>query len=431
MAIDAMIPLMAKGIDGMQVLENGSKMAQMWQQDRANQELNRIYNESQGDVGKMLTLGQQSKMARYIVPQIQAQQAAQQKAALDLQKTQAEIKNIDANAGKTLFDTNSSKLGMIQSAIGSGAQSGDKRPVKDVLEYMLKTGSITPDQFTLINGQVDSFEKPEDFKAYATTMLKPEFWMQSANSIADNQTQVRIADENRRFNYDKLGQDADQFLAQYIQGENHFGTTMNLERLKMDLQNQNSSKEKPEQKIDRINSAISAADATAQAARAARDASSLIKHPGLNLGTGLTSALGLVPSSDAKDFQARLENLKSQVFLPTVKAMQGMGALSNAEGEKIASAVANLDPRLSPDAMRQQLTVLAQQMANAAEKAKKQTLNYATRGGTIKLNTQSQGKASSGGKVYTDAMVREYARQSGMSVQEVTQIIKQSGGAIR
>lgn len=107
------------------------------------------------------------------------------------------------------------------------------------------------------------------------------------------------------------------------------------------------------------------------------------------MGTGLTSAFGMIPSTDAKDFQARLENLKSQVFLPTVKAMQGMGALSNAEGEKIAAAVANLDPKIGPDAMRQQLSIIARQMANAAQKSKQQTLNYASRGGTIPLNTQN------------------------------------------
>ncbi len=198
MAIDAMIPLMAKGIDGMQVLENGSKIAQMWQQDRANQELDRIYNESQGDVGKMLTLGQQSKMARYIVPQIQAQQSAQQKAALDLQKTQAEIANTNAqaternaNAGNTVFDTSNKKFGAIQGAISQAAMTGDKTVAMLALDGLRSAGVIKPEDY-MSNVQLLNAMQPEDVKKWASgavfgnTKDQGSYLFQTANNAADN-----------------------------------------------------------------------------------------------------------------------------------------------------------------------------------------------------------------------------------------------------
>ena len=104
-----------------------------------------------------------------------------------------------------------------------------------------------------------------------------------------------------------------------------------------------------------------------------------------------------MPGTDAKDFQVQLENLKSQVFLPTVKALQGMGALSNAEGEKIAAAVANLDTKQGPEAMKKQLTILAQQMNQAAQIANRKTQNYASRGGTIPIQSQRQPQAEQQG----------------------------------
>ncbi|MGL6034941.1 MAG: hypothetical protein ACRC0N_07745, partial [Acinetobacter johnsonii] len=129
----------------------------------------------------------------------------------------------------------------------------------------------------------------------------------------------------------------------------------------------------------------------------------------------------MIPSTDARDFQARIENLKSQVFLPTVKALQGMGALSNAEGEKIASAVANLDPKLGEVAMAKQLTILSQEMNKAAQKAKKQTMLYASRGGTIQLNVQKKQAVPQ----IAQGELSKAAKQLGMTEQQVMQLLGQ------
>ena len=71
-------------------------------------------------------------------------------------------------------------------------------------------------------------------------------------------------------------------------------------------------------------------------------------HPGR--ATGLTAALRptqLVPGTDAYDFNQQIEVLKSQSFLASVQAMRGLGALSNAEGARIESAIAKINPNMS------------------------------------------------------------------------------------
>lgn len=386
---------------------------------------------------------------------LQSDQATAQKNALDLLKAQAEIgktnseatKN-NAQAGGYTLDNSQKLLSAADRALTAAAQSGNPLAAKLALSNAAKAGAITPEMYEQYNSQIDILStQPEALKQFAQNLVlsnakDPEKYLFStADNQLDNQTQLDIAEANRQFDYEKLksddqyrrdalGQDDAQFWAEYGQKDAQFSTSQDTERLKIAMQKQVTA-EKPEQKMERINSAIASADATAQAARAAKDAAELINHPGLNMGTGLTSAFGMIPSTDAKDFQARLENLKSQVFLPTVKAMQGMGALSNAEGEKIAAAVANLDPKIGPDAMRQQLSIIARQMANAAQKSKQQTLNYASRGGTIPLNTQKPQQQSGNGKIFSRAMVQEYSRQTGVPVKEIIAQIQQSGGSVQ
>lgn len=201
MAIDASIPLQAQGINVAKMLDEGSQIGQLWQQQRLNRELDRIYNESQGDVNKMLSLGQQSQMARYIVPQIQAQQAASQKNILDQQKTLAEIANTTAqanertaNAGNTTFDTSQKKYGAIQGAFQQAAMTGDKGTVLLALDALQRTGAITPEDYAH-NFKIISVMNPDEIKQYATGSgllnkdLAP-YLSQTKNNEADNATSV-------------------------------------------------------------------------------------------------------------------------------------------------------------------------------------------------------------------------------------------------
>jgi len=50
--------------------------------------------------------------------------------------------------------------------------------------------------------------------------------------------------------------------------------------------------------------------------------------------------------TQAAGFEAELASLKAQVFLPMVQSMKGMGALSNAEGEKLTASIGALDTKM-------------------------------------------------------------------------------------
>lgn len=458
--IDPSIPLMAKGIDSLQMLDDGSKLAQLWQGQKTDAEMNRIYKVAGGDQGKMMQLGQQSALARLVMPQLQAQQTAQQKALLDQQKAQADIGKTNSEAFKNnqqgggySLDNSQKQLGAINSAIQQASMTGDKTAAIIGLDAARRVGLVSPDDYNQ-HYKVLNAMTPEEVKSYAQSVTfanakdPASLIYTSADNRLDNETTQRGQDINQtiandklsfdyqkegadnQYKYDVLGQNDEQFWSDFNQKDAQFYSNQDFQLMKTKIEKQQVKNETPEQKMTRIDNTIGSADAAKSASRAAQDAAALIKHPGLNAGTGVTSFWGAMPGTEAKDFHVRLENLKAQVFLPTVKALQGMGALSNAEGEKISAAIANLDPKLSPEAMRGQLTVLAQQMNKAAQVSKQKTINYATRGGTIQLQTQNRG-SSQGGKVYTQSMIQQYAQQSGRTAQEVAQAVRDSGGTIR
>jgi hypothetical protein len=51
--------------------------------------------------------------------------------------------------------------------------------------------------------------------------------------------------------------------------------------------------------------------------------------------------------------------------------MRNLGSLSNAEGEKVATELGNLDPNMSPDAFKAQLGVVRKQIASLRAAMKK------------------------------------------------------------
>jgi hypothetical protein len=76
-------------------------------------------------------------------------------------------------------------------------------------------------------------------------------------------------------------------------------------------------------------------------------AQALFSHGGRKAGTGVSSWMGSIPGTDAKDFAANLATFKAQTFVPMVSALKGMGALSDAEGKKLTESVGALDPSVN------------------------------------------------------------------------------------
>lgn len=64
---------------------------------------------------------------------------------------------------------------------------------------------------------------------------------------------------------------------------------------------------------------------------------------------GPISSRVFTASQDTADFEELVNTLSSQAFMAQIPALKGMGALSNAEGEKLQSSLQNLSLRQSPE----------------------------------------------------------------------------------
>ena len=200
--IDPSIPLMAKGIDSLQMLDDGNKLAQLWQGQKTDAEMNRIYKQAGGDQGKMMQLGQQSALARLVMPQLQAQQAAQQKALLDQQKAQADISKTNSEAFKNNqqgsgfgLDNGQKQLGAIQSAWQQASMNGDKSAAMIGLDAAQRVKLISPEDYQQQQKLLMAMT-PEEVKTYAQSVTfanakdPASIAFQTANNVADNATSI-------------------------------------------------------------------------------------------------------------------------------------------------------------------------------------------------------------------------------------------------
>lgn len=94
-----------------------------------------------------------------------------------------------------------------------------------------------------------------------------------------------------------------------------------------------------------------------------------MEHPGRKGATGTWNVGRMVPGTDAADFAAEVETLKAQTFLPMVQQLRGMGALSNAEGEKLNAAVGALRFDMSEKAFNESLGRIRDQFGSALGRA--------------------------------------------------------------
>lgn len=122
----------------------------------------------------------------------------------------------------------------------------------------------------------------------------------------------------------------------------------------------------------------------------------LMKHPGLRSGTGRGGDFAAwFNGSDAADFRAQLKTVDSQQFLTAIKQMKGMGALSDAEGSRLSSAVASLDTAQSSQQMLNALGTIR----NTLRKAQEKTISRGkapTTGGVVVADTKKYGKIKEG-----------------------------------
>lgn len=83
------------------------------------------------------------------------------------------------------------------------------------------------------------------------------------------------------------------------------------------------------------------------------------------------SLLSKLPATQSRDFNNILDTLKSEQFLSTVKGMKGLGALSDAEGRKIESAIAKLDKNSSVEQFNKNLETIQTSLTRMVEENRK------------------------------------------------------------
>lgn len=209
--LDYSLPLQVKAPDMMGMLDQGSQLAQFYTQQKSDGELNRLYKETNGDLNKMLEIGKTSPMARFVMPQLQAQQAAQQKAALDQQKIEAEIGKTQSETGQNNATTQGKKLENAQTLLTSAnqalyvaTQSGDANAVKLALNNAKTAGLLDEATYNQYFATAEGLStNPEGLKSFALNLQKayaqnPEKYnFTTADNVLDNQTS---ADNNIRTN---------------------------------------------------------------------------------------------------------------------------------------------------------------------------------------------------------------------------------------
>lgn len=115
------------------------------------------------------------------------------------------------------------------------------------------------------------------------------------------------------------------------------------------LQNQQAMEQAKRDKADAYNSGMD------NLSRTIDTATKVLNSPGFTgyFGTNLNPLSSrFIPGTEAADTETLVDTLKSQGFLSGIQQMKGMGALSNAEGQKVMDSIGSLSPNQSEKSAR-------------------------------------------------------------------------------
>lgn len=116
----------------------------------------------------------------------------------------------------------------------------------------------------------------------------------------------------------------------------------------------------------------------------------LESHPGFESAVGMSSIAPSMRGSNAYGFEKQLEKLDAQSFMAMIPNLAGMGALSNAEGQKVSAALSALNTGLSEEEFRKEMKVISETLMQARDRLKT--------GNTLPPEQQSAPAASSVGR---------------------------------
>lgn len=437
--LNSNIPLMGRQPDFLGEAQRGLQFGQGMRQLLALRQagkMNQIEADNEADTyAQRKAFANNSMFGRELNAALKADQAAKAQALMAQQKHEADTAKTWSDAGK--IGVEAQGLGLKNSgallenanrALTVAAQTGDPMAAKLALNNAYKAGTITPELYEQYTKQIDILgTDPEALKQFAQSITiasaeKPEQYIQpDANTVLDNQTAVDnnirtnqtsennnvrttqasmystdvnadTADKNRQQNQQQFEANF-EYKAQQDEIKNgeakiqEFGGkswvvykngeykpaigTDGKQIAGGKAETKIQAMERQEKVINLADAARSASEATGLAAKLANDLD------GLNKAAGGFGIWAKIPASDAKRFANDLETLKSNVFLSQVELMKGMGALTDAEGERLEKAIASLDLSLDPPDLQKNLTYIAQTLSRVAKSTSKKAQLYA------------------------------------------------------
>ncbi|MGQ1340863.1 hypothetical protein ACT4X4_03085 [Acinetobacter baumannii] len=287
----------------------------------------------------------------------------------------------------------------LKTLAGITLASANPNQFKDVLGA-LNQNDLTPEEINLKRAQT---EKTETETLWYGDKTQAE--------IDNLESQVEDRKTGRVLQQQEMQLKNDQFYANLDQEQQQFYETLNQEERKL-TQTVFNVREKPEQRMERLEKVEGFATAARNAAEGSKLAAQLANDvKALNESTGgyWNRAMRNVPGTDEYNFDQKLETMKSKIFLAQVDQMRGLGALTESEGAALKASIASINPNQDPRVVQQSLTEVAKQLSKAAQSANKKAQIYATKG-----------------KGYS-AEVVEAAKARGVSPAEMQQIANQLG----
>ncbi|EFO2240532.1 acyltransferase [Escherichia coli] len=216
-------------------------------------------------------------------------------------------------------------------------QTGIQNP--EQLSHMLTTmslGALGPEKAFAVQDKMVGRQQDQQ-KIYETIrnndMTNARGW--ASNNIAQQNVNLRRMElEDKK--YDRL-----------IANETNALKLAELQDKR--LQNQQAMEQAKRDKADAYNSGMD------NLSRTIETATKVLNSPGFTgyFGTNLNPLSSrFIPGTEAADTETLVDTLKSQGFLSGIQQMKGMGALSNAEGQKVMDAIGSLSPNQSEKSAR-------------------------------------------------------------------------------
>lgn len=297
------------------------------------------------------------------------------------------------------------------------AKMADQNPNGFLTSTGLFLASANPDKFKETLGALGENQMvPVDInlKKAQTDKTKTEtLWYGDKTQAEINNLESQVEDRQtgRVLEQQKMQLQNDQYYAKLDQDQQQFYEKLNQEERKI-AQTVFNVKEKPVERIERLEKVESFAVAARNASEGAKLAAQLAndtKSIYESTGGYWNRAMRNVPGTDEYNFDQGLETMKAKIFLAQIDQMRGLGALTQAEGEALKASIASINPNQEPEAVQQSLTEVAKQLSKAAQSANRKAQIYATKG-----------------KGYS-AEVVEAAKARGVSPAEMQEIANQLG----